>query len=727
LQETLRRITSNPGKSQDNMLSSIKQDFSKKKAFLLAGFIGLLAILILLIAFLRFKSETIHQFRQIQSAQNINTVFYDIDQRPFHIIRGAENRKYVQLQHVSRNLQKAVVAVEDARFFTHPGFDPIRIIAVIFKNLNPNTPIQGASTITQQLVKLTLLSPEQTFKRKLTELFMSMALEVEYSKTKILEFYLNKVYLGHRNYGIENASLNYFHKSTKDLTIAEAAFIAGLIKKPEGYSPFVNLKKARDRQLLVLKRMRTLDWITPEEHLAAVNEHLLIRESRKSDLQIAPYFVSHILHKMKQKYGHKLIYGGGLHIYTTLDSKFQKAMEKVVGLRMAEEKSFEEIAGVSIDPATGFVKALVGGNNFFKSEFNRVTQARRQPGSSFKPFVYATALAEGIKPNNIYWDEPTQYSRVMDDDLEVYEPGNFTGEHLGPITVTYALKTSNNVVSVKILNEIGIEKLIPRARLFGLDLPGDRGLCLALGCGEITLLNLVNAYTVFANQGYRNEPVFVLKVTDSRGSVMERYEQQPEIKAISVNTAFQMNRMLQNVVNGGTGKNAAIQTTSGGKTGTSDQNRDAWYVGYTANLVSGFWIGNDDNTPMDNEVGGKTPARLWKAYMNSLPKLHIQKEFAINEAFEDYLICDHSGKLATAWCPSKSWYPLKRDEAPAQFCDYHSDDEIYVDICRSSGKLATRHCPVSNVESKRFVTGTEPGKPCDVHNRSEYHITEEHR
>ncbi len=680
----------------------------------------LLAFIALFIAFLFFKADTVKRFKKIQSAENVNTVFYDIDQRPFHVTQGDEDRKYVALAHVSRNLQKAVVAVEDSRFFHHFGFDPIRIVSVIFRNLRPNSAVQGASTITQQLIKLTMLSPEQSFRRKLTELFMSIALEMEYSKTEILEFYLNKVYLGHRNYGVENASLNYFHKTTKDLTIAESAFIAGLIKKPEGYSPFVNLKKTRERQILVLKRLRTLDWITQEEYLAAINERLLIRESKKSGLQIAPYFVSHILQTLKREYSDTAVYGGGLHIYTTLDTQHQLAMEKVINQRMKEARSFEEIAGVSIDPTTGFVKALVGGADFDKSEFNRVTQARRQPGSSFKPILYSAALTEGIKPNDIYWDEPTQYTRATDDDFEVYEPGNFSGEHLGQISVAYALRTSNNVVSVQILNNIGIRKLVRAARLFGIDLPGDRGLCLALGCGETTLLNLVDAYTVFANQGYRAKPVFILKITDNQGNVLEKHKPIPDIRVLSPNTAFQMNRLLQDVVNLGTGRAARIDRVSGGKTGTSDNNRDAWYVGFTADLVSGFWIGNDDNQPMVDEVGGRTPARLWKAYMSSLPNPLIQKEFPINESFEEYLICDQSGKLATTWCPNKNWYSLNKEDAPSEFCDIHTDEEVLVAFCKVSGKRATRFCPLHEVETRHFATGTEPNERCDVHLGSEY-------
>jgi len=692
-----------------------EQDNSKKKALIVTGIIALMALIALSIAFYLFKAETIRRFQHQQSTQNINTIFYDLDQRPFHVTQGNEDRKYVSLSHISRNLQKAVVAIEDSRFFRHFGFDPIRIIAVIFKNLNPDSPIQGASTITQQLIKLTLLSPEQSLKRKLIELFMSVALEMEYSKAEILEFYLNIVYLGHRNYGVENASLNYFHKTTKNLTIAEAAFIAGLIKKPEGYSPFVNLKKTRERQLMVLKRLRVLEWITKKEYLAAVNERLFIRGQNKSDVQIAPYFVSHVLQILKNDYGYNTAYGGGLHIYTTLDTQYQLAMEAAIDKRMAQERSFEEVSGVSIDPTTGFVKALVGGVDYYKSEFNRVTQARRQPGSSFKPILYSTALVEGVLPNDVYWDEPTQYTSLSEDDLEVYEPGNFTGEHLGQITVAYALRTSNNVVSVQILNSIGIDKLVPTARLFGIDLPKERGLCLALGCGETTLLELVDAYTVFANQGYRAKPVFVLKITDSQGKILKRHQPQPELRVLGPNNAFQMNRLLQDVVNLGTGRAAKIDMVSGGKTGTSDQNRDAWYVGYTADLVSGFWIGNDDNTPMEGEIGGRTPARLWKAYMESLPRPEVQKGFSINENFEEYLVCDQSGKQATVWCPNKAWYTLDRNDPPLDYCDLHSDEEMIIDICNSSGKRATQYCPLQEIETKRFVSGTEPKERCDIH------------
>ncbi len=686
-----------------------------KKAWIISGSIFISAIFCITVLFLSFRSNVIKEFEQVQSFQSNNSIFFDIDKQPFHIIQGKEDRKYVELNHISRNLQTAVVAVEDARFFHHFGFDPIRIVSAALRLLKKNRSLQGASTITQQLVKLTLLSPEISIKRKIKELAIAFALETKYSKSKILEFYLNKVYLGHGNYGVENASLNFFHKPAQELTLAEGAFIAGLIKKPEGYSPFIDLKKARQRQILVLKRLTDLNWISATEYNSAFREQILIRRRKGGDYKIAPHFTNHILLKLKAKYGHKMIYGGGLRIYTTLDRKLQDVMEKIKNKQLSQITSFEEIAGVSINPATGFVGAMVGGADFLQSEFNRVTQAKRQPGSSFKPILYATALNKGIQPNDVYWDEPTQYTRLVDDELETYEPGNFSGNHLGQITVAYALKVSNNVVSVQLLKQIGIPALVQSAKQFGIELDDERGLGLALGTNELTLLQLTDAYTVFANKGYRNKPVFVLKVTDREGNVLEQYEPQAELQVLSADIAFQMNRMLQEVVNHGTGRNAKISRISGGKTGTSDNNRDAWFIGYTSDLVTGFWIGNDDNTPMENEVGGKTPALLWREYMQSIPVPTVQQTFAINEEFEEFLICNTSGKRSTSSCPSTSWYALKKDSQPLDYCPIHNEQLLEIQICNISKNLANQYCPTHEIVSKKFVPGTEPHTFCDVH------------
>jgi 1A family penicillin-binding protein len=679
------------------------------------GSVLIFVVLCLLLLFLSYRSDVVREFERIQVFQSNNSIFLDIRKQPFHIIRGEEDRKYVELDNISRNLQLAVVAVEDARYFQHFGFDPIRIVSAALRLLKKNSSLQGASTITQQLVKLTLLTPEITFKRKFKELIIAFILETRYSKSEILEFYLNKVYLGHGNYGVENAALNFFHKPAFELSLAESAFIAGLIKKPEGYSPFVDLKKARGRQILVLKRLRKLDWISTTEYNSAVNEQILIRRQKGGDYKIAPHFTNHILLKLKKKYGHKMIYGGGLRIFTTLDRRYQDVMEKIKDQQILKPNSFKELAGVSIDPKTGYVKAMIGGVDFFRSEFNRVTQAKRQPGSAFKPILYAAALKKGVRPNDTFVDEPTQYTRQVDDEMETYEPGNYSGNHVGQITMAYALKVSNNVVSVQILNQIGIPSLVQTAKQFGIDLDGKRGLCLALGCDELTLLDLTAAYTTFANKGYRNEPVFILKVTDREGNLLETHEPLEASQVLSIDNSFQMSFMLQDVVNSGTGRNAKISQVSGGKTGTSDDNRDAWYIGFTPNLVTGFWIGNDDNLPMEGEVGGRTPALLWREYMQTIPTPENQKSFAINEEFEEYLICNHSGMLATSSCPSTSWYTLNKNTAPVEHCHLHNEQLLEIQICKASKNLATQYCPVHEITTKKFVPGTEPNTFCDVH------------
>jgi penicillin-binding protein 1A len=642
-------------------------------------------------------------------------VFFDLDRQPFHIIRGVEDRRYVELDQISRSLQLSVVAIEDGRFFRHLGFDPIRITAVVLRLFRKDASLQGASTITQQLIKLTLLSPEIRLRRKVMEILMAIAIERSYTKAEILEFYLNKVYLGQGSYGVENAARHFFQKTAAELTLAESALLAGLIKKPEGYSPFVDLEMARRRQVLVLNRLLDLGWISDLQYRTAFAEQLIIRERPSGENQLAPHFTAHVLQLLKHQFGDRMIYGGGLRIYTTLDRQLQQQMTAAIEEQFIESSAFSEVAGLSLDPATGFVKAMVGGIDFTKSKFNRATQARRQPGSSFKPILYATALTAGIKPNDVFWDEPTQYTRRMGDDLEIYEPGNHSGNHLGPMTAAYALKTSNNVVSVQILNQIGIPALMQKAAEFDLALPNRQGLCLALGCGETTLERLVSAYGVFANQGLRNPPVYILKITDAAGKTLFSYRPGPEIRVLSRDQTFQMNHMLQETVNHGTGRNARIDRPAGGKTGTSDWNRDAWFVGYTPELVTGFWVGNDDNSPTIGETGSRTPAILWRTYMQSIPTAETPRRFAINENFEEYLLCNQSGRQASAHCPNTSWYALRPEEAPLDHCPLHRLSALEIKICRVSGQLATEYCPPKEVASEFFIPGTEPTEFCDTH------------
>ena len=662
-----------------------------------------------------YSFQVVEEFNAIQATEYNNSIFYDIDRRPFHVIKGEEDRKYTQLDHISRNLQMAVVAVEDARFFKHFGFDPIRLLGASLRLLQPEASLHGASTITQQLVKLSLLSPERTLSRKLKELFLAISLEIHFSKAQILEFYLNKVYLGHRNYGVENAALNYFHKSSKELSLAESALIAGLIKKPEGYSPFNNLKGARSRQLLVLGRMRTLGWISEEDHRQAVNERILIRKRRQADLQMAPFFTNNVLNLLKNRYTKDQIFGGGLHIYTTLNRGVQAQLEQVIANRMKEEHSFNEAAALSMDPATGFVQGLVGGVDFNQSEFNRVTQAKRQPGSAFKPILYATALTRGVRSNDVFVDEPVQYNLTYGgDDGQYYEPKNFNNEYRGPMTVAQALKLSNNVVAVQVLQRVGVPALVHQAERFGFQISKDMGLCLALGCGEVTLEEMVTAYGSFANNGQMNLPVFILKVTDSTGRVLEEYKPLQPVAVLTANQAHQLNHMLQAVINEGTGRAAKLDEPAGGKTGTTNDHRDAWFVGFTPDNVAGFWIGNDDNSPMTGEVWGRTPARLWKEFMSGIQR-NKEKTFPLNPEYEEFLLCDISGKLANSWCEETSWYTLRRESVPVEYCDVHDQPMVEAHICAVSKKLATEGCPEDKVVKQRFLAGKVPQEYCDLH------------
>lgn len=682
--------------------------------------IASLFILIGLILYVfSIREDVVKQFSKVQRSQFENTIFYDSNGQPFHIIRGEEDRRYVELSGVSRNLQKAVVAIEDSRYFNHFGIDVIRLTKVTFDLFIPGRTVQGASTITQQLIKLSLLTPERKISRKIKEIFMAMALETRLSKNKILEFYLNKVYLGNRNYGVENAARNYLGKSSSELSLAESAFIAGLIKKPEGYSPFQNIQQSRKRQLIVLRRMLELGWVSRGQFREAVREKIVIKRERKSELQLAPYFSSHIMLELIKRYGSDRVYGGGLRVYTTLDRKMQTALEESIAKRAARYRTFDQLAGVSLDPASGFVRALVGGLDYHDSEFNRATQAKRQPGSSFKPILYAAALTTGVKANDVFIDEPTSYTREVDGELEIYEPANFSEDHLGPITMAHALRVSNNVVSVKILKQIGYRSLLKTARRFGLEIPIQNGLCLALGCGEVTLLDLVSAYGTFANGGVRQDPVFILKVTDSKGNLLEEYVPLNGETVLSPEQNFQMVRMLQDVVEFGTGRAARIREPSGGKTGTSDRFRDAWFIGFTPELVTGFWAGNDDNRSMTRVVGGGTPARLWKAYMQKIPTPPIRKNFPVNEHFEDYKVCIHSGQLAGDYCPETAWYSLRKDLSPLEYCGLHTGPGTELKICTVSGQLATPVCPPTLIESKKFYAEDQPTTFCEVHQKQE--------
>jgi penicillin-binding protein 1A len=574
-------------------------------------------------------------------------------------------------------------------------------------------------------------------------MFMALALEREYSKERILEFYMNQVYLGHGLYGVEAAARAYFRKPASELSVAESAVLAALIKKPEGYLAgatvaghgetatlqFEEGAPLPDRQAQVLLTLRQLGWITGEEYASAKAEPLRMFRPRDEGRH-APYFVEEVLRQMRELLAVPRVSGRGFRVYTTLDAGMQHAGEELVGELKEARFAATQGALVALDPQSGEVRALVGGVGYADSQFNRATQARRQPGSAFKPILYAAALENGYRPDSVFLDEPVRYSFVKEDGSEeVYEPRNY-GERYGVIqddgnailpldkhmTLGRALESSSNVISVQLLQELGYNPVLKLARKLGIEMRSRMGLCLALGCSEASLLDLTSAYATFANGGLRARPVMVRRIENSEGRVL--FERLPEHgeQVVSPWTAFQMNYLLQGVVQHGTGWRARLDRPVGGKTGTNDGPRDTWFVGFTPTLVAGVWTGNDDNRVMPYEAGGKTAATLWRTFMERVLEPYHGESFPQpEEAYVAVRVCTISGRAAGEWCPHSELYYFRAEEAPQLACDLHQGPPVAHATCIESGELIANQCPLDDRQFRLFYPNALPSKPCPVH------------
>ncbi|MBF0279301.1 MAG: penicillin-binding protein [SAR324 cluster bacterium] len=665
-----------------------------------APVLGLLAILV---GFSIAYPHIIEDFDFSLAQLRTNTVIYDRDGEPYTIIDGIEDRQIVPRKQVSRYLQLSILAIEDARFLKHRGIDIFRIFGALWVNVKGGAYLQGGSTITQQLAKLMLLTPEKTIVRKIKEMFMAWALEFRYSKWEILEHYLNTIYLGYGNYGVQQAALVYFSRSANELTLAQSALIAGIINKPEiylklpknferpkyVYFPDNILTEALQRQRLVLSQLYKHRWIKREEYERAMQEKLFVRIPPGYPVR-APYFVQHIRTLLENKFQLPHISSGGYKIYTTLDSRLQSYAEAEISQAFRKKPQFDQAALVSIEPHTGYVRSLVGGKNYNISEFNRVTQAMRQPGSSFKAIVYASALEEHLAINSRFVDEPLSFEwQEADGSISVYEPRNFDrlygaereqvnadGEiyYEDFVTVSKAFEKSMNTIAVQILNEIGIRKVLKKARQLNIFLPDGIGLCLALGCSEVKLLNMVAAYTTFMNQGRYAAPVFILRIEDSSGKEIYQYQAEKPKTVFSEWTVHQMNQMLRGVILRGTGRAANWKENRhfiGGKTGTTTDFRDAWFIGFAPELATGVWVGNDDNTSMRNETGGGTPARIWSKYMQKSLAVLPDRPRPSSPAYKKFPTCTVSGGLATYSCPDVQYFHYPGNDLPSEPCPIH--------------------------------------------------------
>ncbi len=511
----------------------------------------------------------------------------------------------VRLEELPPYVPEAVVATEDHRFYSHFGVDPIGLARAMFANLKAGGVVQGGSTLTQQLAKNLFLEPDRTIKRKLQELVLALWLEVKFTKDEILQLYLNRVYFGGGSYGIEAAAQHYFDRSARELTLAQAATLAGLLRAPARYNPIRHPRAAEDRAYVVLSRMVEEGFITAGQGQSAIDHpaEAVIRDSVPATQYIADW-VADLVPELIGELTESVI------VETTVDPRIQSIAERSVRRNLDEEgqkKKVGQAAMVMLDPS-GAVKAMVGGRSYKKSQFNRAVQAKRQPGSSFKPFVYLAALEYGFVPEMIIQDEPVRFGD--------WAPENYNRKNYGPVTIRDALARSLNTVAAKLTMKVGPRAVVDTAHRLGIRSDLDPNASIALGTSEVTLLELTSAYAPFANGGYAVAPHVIRRITTRDGELLYERQGSGLGRVVEPFELGEMNAMLRTAIRDGTGKRAVIDgQDAAGKTGTTQNWRDAWFVGYTAHLVAGVWVGNDDGTPTNRATGSGLPARIWKGAM----------------------------------------------------------------------------------------------------------------
>ncbi|MGF1569736.1 MAG: transglycosylase domain-containing protein [Nodosilinea sp.] len=524
---------------------------------------------------------------------------------------GPASRETIAYADMPPHLVKAFVASEDQRFYEHSGVDYRGIARALSANVQNLELVEGASTITQQLARIVFLNQERSLQRKIKEALLAQKLEQSLTKDQIIERYLNLVYLGEGAYGVADAAWVYFGKPLDQLTIAEAAMIAGVAPAPSLYSPTIDPDAARTQRNRVLRRMLATGAITNAEAEAAIASEVKVNPKQPKYLYSQfPYFTIYIQKQLEQLLTPDQLEAGGLTVETSLNTAWQRKADQTVaeGIeRYSGWQGIEQIALVAVDPRNGEIKAMVGGNDFNESQFNRVTQAQRQPGSTFKTFVYTTAIAAGFSPYKGYMD-----ARYV---IDGYEPKNYGETYSGNVDLLKALRSSINIVAVKLLVDVGFDPVVQMAQRMGIESPLLPAYSLALGSSEVNLLELTSAYGTLANKGRHVPAHGIRRVLNSRGEVI--YESPKEsVQAVDENTAAIMTWMLRGVIEGGTGGNAAIGRPVAGKTGTSEENRDLWFIGYIPQLATGVWMGNDDSSPSNG--ASATAAAIWRTFMAQL-------------------------------------------------------------------------------------------------------------
>ena len=525
-----------------------------------------------------------------------------------------ERRTFIPHYEIPDHVKKAIIAIEDVRFYSHPGIDFIGIVRALLHDIRAGGMKQGGSTITQQLAKMLFLKPEKSIKRKVREAALSIKIEKRYTKDEILGLYLNQAYFGTRAYGIEAASQAYFGKTTKELSIGEAALLASLPKAPSQYSPFRNFDKSRERRSVVLKEMLNENFINRDQYDEALKEPIpTTPHYRKYE---APYFVELLRHQLEQKYGNEL-YTAGYKIHATVDLKMQHAAEKALadGIRAIERRCKPGVQAslLAIDRRTGHIKAMVGGFDFWKNQFNRATQALRQPGSAFKPFVYVTALKEGMTSEDRVNDSPISFRGNRPG--QIWSPKNYDGKYHGVVTLRTALARSLNAATVRLAGRVGLENVIQTAQELGIRSDLQPYMPLALGASDVTLLELTHAYSVFASGKMMD--LIAYERVENRDKIIVEENLPTQTDVLDEGIVSELQIMLASVVKEGTATRAKeLKRPVYGKTGTTNDYRDAWFIGYDDDLVVGVWVGRDNHKPIGNkETGAMAALPIWIEFM----------------------------------------------------------------------------------------------------------------
>jgi penicillin-binding protein 1A len=690
------------------------------KAVYLIGIVSAAAILTAAVLMRKILSDIPSIDKLDEYTPSLTTYVYDINNNVIAEF-SVEKRAILPLSRIPVDMQNAVIAMEDQNFFRHWGISPRGIARALMRDILHRRSAQGGSTLTQQLSKLIFLKPEKTITRKVKEMVLALQIERNFSKQEILALYLNQIYFGNGVYGVQSASKLYFGKDVSEMTLGECALLTGLIPSPERFSPFNSMEKAKQRRSLVLQRMKDEGFITAAEAVAASSETI---PTEKSTLfaSHAAYFVEYVRQQLEPRYGTAQLWKGGMKIYTTLDLGMQVPAEDIMEKYLAkydqdaaksraaepkdEEKDKDEEdvskstftlqgAFVIMDTRTGAIKAMIGGRNYRDSKFNRVTQAARQAGSTFKPFVWMAALMNGYTPASMVEDSPMAYYYdgkdwrllegatdqyaidlaiqpfVGNKDFKIWVPNNYDGKTQGLITMRRALEQSRNLSSIYLVTRVGPTLVADVAHRAGIKRNLEAVPSIGLGTSLVNPLEMASSFSTFANGGIHASPFGVLKVTDNQGRVLE--ESVPEeTEAFSPQLSYVLINMMKGVVQRGTGAYASrLKRPIAGKTGTSQDSKDMWFIGMTPDLTAAAWMGYDDfmSLPMKDWTGGGTVVPWWTEIMETVLKDQPVRDFPVPDGIVFVTVDQETGKLALPTCKKKILEAFIKGTEPKEFCD----------------------------------------------------------